>query len=429
MKLSKKVILIGLFAVLTMAMVFAGGGKDTGAKSGKKTLTIMGYGDNSNDEGQNFIRIVKAFEQANPDISVEFELLFDDAYHNKATARIASGDIPHVAYMGADARWGGRWEEAGVQVDHNKYLNTKLYNLDLVSKDTTDGKRVYIPLGTSNITTVVFANTKLLKELGLTMPKTYADMKAMVPAAKAAGVEVFTTHGAGSWVWGSCVMSCFAARTTGDANFIEKAVKGEKKFTDPDFVAALDFLTTMVKDGVMSSNTVLLDTGTAISNFNNEKALFFMSGQWDAGGIAPALHEHTAFMAFPALPGEKGCAGSVATTKNVGYGMTKAAVDAGVTDAAMKFLDYFFGDEETIQRLRDGAIVAPITKVALPSDLPTMVKAKAAWASSGLIETNVIDSFLVGDPNEALNAGMQEIVSGKTTGKALAAKVEALLRK
>jgi raffinose/stachyose/melibiose transport system substrate-binding protein len=46
-----------------------------------------------------------------------------------------------------------------------------------------------------------------------------------------------------------------------------------------------------------------------------------------------------------------------------------------------------------------------------------------------MIETQVIDSYLTGAPNDALNAGMQEIVAGKTTGKDLAAKVEGLLRK
>lgn len=389
----------------------------------------MGYGDNSNQEGQNFVRIVSAFEAANPGVKIDYEMLYDEAYHNKVKARLAAGDVPHVAYMGSDARWGGPWQEAAVQIDHNKYIDTNLFDVKTIPVDTKDGQRVYLPLGTSNLCTVVFANTKLLKELGFDLPKTYAEMVAMVPAAKAKGIEVFSTHGADGWAWGSCVMSSFVARTTGMKDFPEQVKAGTVKFTDPSAVAALEFLTTMVKDGVLSSNSVMIDTGTGLSNYSNGKVLFYMSGQWDAGNISPETQEVTKLIAFPAIPGEKGTAGSVAAAKQSGYGMTKAAEKDGVADIAIKFLNYFYGAEETIQRVRDGAIVAPVIKVSLPADLPTIVKAKVAFGSSGMIETQVIDSYVTGAANDALNAGMQEIVAGKTTGKALAAKVEELLRK
>lgn len=428
MTLSKKVVTTTLMAFLALGLVFAGGGKDS-KSSGKTVLKIMGYGDNSNQEGQNFIRIIKAFEADNPNVKVDYEMLYDEAYHNKAKARIAAGDIPHIAFMGADARWGGSWQEANLQIDHNKYLDTSLFDLDANPVDNAAGQRVFIPIGTSNICTVVFANTKLLKELGFDLPKTYADMVKMVPAAKAKGIEVFSTHGADGWAWGSCIMSSFIARTTGLNDFPEKAVKGDVKFTDPGFVAALDFLATMVKDGVLSPNSVMIDSGTGLSNYSNDKTLFYMTGQWDAGSISPETQEVTALIPFPAIPGEKGAANSIAAAKQSGYGLTKAAESDGVAEIAMKFMNYFYGKEETIQRLRDGAIVAPIIKIDLPSDLPTIVKTKAVFGGSGLVETQVIDSFLTGAPNDALNAGMQEIVAGKTTGAALAAKVEELARK
>ena len=45
------------------------------------TLNIMGYGDNSNAEGQTFKRICEEFMDANPDVKVNYELLYDEAYH------------------------------------------------------------------------------------------------------------------------------------------------------------------------------------------------------------------------------------------------------------------------------------------------------------------------------------------------------------
>ena len=50
-------------------------------------------------------------------------------------------------------------------------------------------------------------------------------------------------------------------------------------------------------------------------------------------------------------------------------------------------------------------------------------------ALSAYTPADVIDSFLTGTPNDILNAGMQEIVSGKTTPAALAAKIEAAMNR
>jgi raffinose/stachyose/melibiose transport system substrate-binding protein len=425
MKRSVKILMVCLFAVLAMGMVFAGGAKET--KSGKVVVKVMAYGDNSNAEGQSFVRIVEAFEAANPNIDIDYEMLYDEAYHQKVPARLASGDVPHVAYMGADARWGTPWKEAGQQVDMTKYLDANQFDLSLIPEMGPAGEKYYVPLGTSNACTVVFANTKLLKDLGLAMPKSYADLKAMVPAAKAAGVEVLSTHGADGWAWGSCFMSAVFSRTTGKANYMADIVSGAKKFTDSDMVAGLEVLSTMVKDGVLSQKAVLIDSGTGLSDYSNGKCIFYVTGQWDAGNITPEAQAITKLIAIPTLPGQKG-SDTMAGAWQVGYGITKATVEAGkdVLDASMKFINFLNSEAEVTQRLRDGAIVAPILKgYKVPTDMPTIINEKIALG--GYVSCDVIDSFISGAPNDALNAGMQEIVAGKSTAAQVAAKVESLM--
>ncbi len=424
MKLSKKVILVGLFAVLAMGIVFAGGGKD--GKSGKTVVKVLAYGDNSNSEGQSFVRIVEAFEAANPTIDIDYEMLYDEAYHQKVPARLASGDVPHVAYMGADARWGTAWKEAAQQVDMRPYIDQNQYDLSLIPEMGPNGEKYYLPLGTSNACTVVFVNEKLVKELGFDIPKTYDDMKAMVPAAKAKGIDVLSTHGADGWAWGSCVMSALFSRTTGKTDYMTDLASGAKKFTDADVVSGLAFLNQMVKDGVMSQKAVLIDSGTGLSDYSNGKCLMYVTGQWDAGNISPEAQAVTKLIAFPSLPGQKG-PDTMAGAWQVGYGITKATVAAGkeVLDASIKFLNYFNSVAEVTQRLRDGAIVAPILKdYKVPADMPAIISEKIALGK--YVSCDVIDSTLTGAPNDALNAGMQEIVAGKSTAAQVAAKVESL---
>jgi raffinose/stachyose/melibiose transport system substrate-binding protein len=427
-----KVAIIALAILMLAGMGLAAqGASDSSAAGDKVVVKTMAYGDNSNQEGVNWVRIVEAFEKANPDIDIDYEMLYDEAYHQKVVARLAAGDVPDLAYMGADARWGTPWREAGQQVDHRPFIDGDYYDLSLIPAMDLNGEIYEIPLGTSNITTVLFMNEKLVQELGFDKPETYADLVAMVPAARAAGIDVISIDGADGWAWGSCLMSAVIARMSGDAQWVSKAVDGQYKFTDKAMVDSLSFLERMVKDGVISSKSVLIDYGANVSNFSNEKALFMIQGQWVAGEIQPAVAENTVMMALPELPGEKpATAGSVAAAIQVGYGLTKeGASDPAVRDAALKFIQYFYSHEETEQRLRDGAIVAPILKdFEVPADLPTIVKQKVGLAQSAP-NTDVIDAFLSGDANEALNVGMQKIVSGQSTPQQVAQQVESLVQR
>ena len=423
MKLSKKVIFDCLFAVLAVGLCFVTGCKKESAKT--VTLNIMGYGDNSNSEGQTFKRICEEFEAANPGIKVDYELLYDEAYHQKVVARMAAKDYPDVAYMGADARWGASWQEAGQQVDNVPFYPSNM-DASLVPDFFGTGVKPYLPLGGSNYCTVVGVNMQLLEEIGGELPKTYEDLVALAKLCKANGIECLSTHGADSWVWGSCVMSAIVPRTTGDAKWIEKAVNKEVKFTDPGFVAALDVLAQWVKDGIVSKDTVLVDNGTGLSNFQNGKYLMYIDGQWGFGeSNLGDITDHVKLTTIPAVPGEKAAmAGAMAGAWQVGYGITKeGASKPEVLDAAKKWLAFYNTYEEVVQRLSDGVISAPLLKdFVTPEGMDPMVGEKA---SLGVYPScYVIDSYLTGAANDALNAGMQDIVAGRTTAAELAAVVQ-----
>ncbi|MGL4981568.1 MAG: ABC transporter substrate-binding protein [Treponemataceae bacterium] len=423
--LGKSLVVIFLIA----SILLVGCAKKDSSSSEKIVVKTMAYGDNANAEGQAWVRVVKAFEAENPDIKIDYELLYDEAFHQKVLARLASGDVPHLAYMGADIRWGAPWAERDQQYDMRSILDSNHYDLSKIPAHGSNGEIYLVPMGTTNATTVMFTNTRLLNELGFSQPTTYEEMIAMVPAAREAGVEVISTHGADGWLWGSCVMSSILARITGDPNWIQKAVSGERRFTDPEFVEALEVLVTMVNDGVMQEKVVLYDDGTSKSNFNGGKVLFHIGGQWEAGGFSPDIQSVMKLTPFPVLPGERGASGSVAGAMTTGYGITRAgAQDERVRDAAMKFIDFFNSEAEVIQRWRDGAIVAPILRnYNIPADMPAAATAKADIATAPT--TDVIDAFLSGSANDELNAGMQKIVAGQATPLEIAEKVESLVRR
>ncbi|MCQ2981734.1 MAG: extracellular solute-binding protein [Treponemataceae bacterium] len=418
----KKVMLVALVAVLAMSMVFAGGKKDAG-NAGKVTLNVMGYGDNANSEGQEFARMVAEFMEENPDVEVKYELLFDEAYHQKVSARLAAGDVPDVAYMGADARWGASWQEAGVQIDNVPYMPSNIVQ-DRIPDFFGTGVKPYIPLGGSNYCTVVAVNMDLLNELnGGKLPQTYEDLKALAALCNAKGIACLSTHGVDSWVWGSCVMSGIIPRYTNDPQWIEKACEGKVKFTDANFVEALNSLAVLVKDGVLDPNSALLDSGAGFSAYQNGKILMYIDGQW-AMGTSNLGDANTKLIPIPTLPGEKYYSGVIAAAWQVGYGITKAATaDAAKLDAAKRFLAFINSDDEITNRIVKGSISSPLADVELPEGVDKLVAEKGKlgvypWCY-------VIDSYLTGTANDLLNAGMQDIVRGNQTAAQVAAAVQA----
>ncbi len=417
--------------VVAAGFVFAGGGQQTQAASGQVTLDILAYGDNSTREGQDWNRLVAEFQAANPGIRIRSEMLYDQAYHQKVEARLAAGDIPDLAYMWVDAL-GQAWRDANQFIDHRPFLNGDYFDLSLIDPMGPNGEIFQVPLGTSNITSVMFVNTALLAELGLPMPKTYADMVAMVPAARAAGKEVLAFAGAEGWVWNSCLLGTVVGRLSGDADWVSKAMAGQYRFTDRPFVDSLAFLRTMVTDGVLSDAVVLTDYGAALSSFVNGNALFMLDGQWRAGGIEdPALQRNVQMVPFPAIPGEApALANSASGVTSVGYGLTrKGASDPAVREAALKFLEFFNSYENVTTRLVDGAIVAPVLKnYQPPADLPLMVVEKANFMARMGATSNVVDAFVPGEANNALNTGMQNIAIGRATPADVAQQVERLAR-
>ena len=92
----KKLLATALAATALLGSVFALGEK----KSKQTVITVLDYQDatapNSFDDNK---LIWEAFEAAHPDIKIEREALFNEAFHQKAAAYAAAGKMPDVFYM------------------------------------------------------------------------------------------------------------------------------------------------------------------------------------------------------------------------------------------------------------------------------------------------------------------------------------------
>ena len=236
---------------------------------GKKMCGIVGY---------------IGHKDATPVLVSALKKLEYRGYDSEVASRISANNIPDIAYMGIDERWGSAWREANQFVDNTSYFPSFI-DTDLVPSISISGTNIkpYLPLGGPNYCSVVGVNTSLLTTVDPTgrIPETYTDLLTLVQKveqyneAHDTDIKVLSTHGADEWVWGSCVLSGIIPRTTGDAGWIEKAVDGQVDFTDDDFITALNVIKRWIADGILDPASATTNDQTGKNNFAQGKYVMY----------------------------------------------------------------------------------------------------------------------------------------------------------
>jgi len=421
----KRVTLLAVLALIIASTL------TVSAQSTKVTLRVLSYADATTPGYATALKIWDDFKKANPDITLEIEELFNEPFHQKTEAYAAAGKLPDVLFMWPSGRSSTLYNKKLVK-DLTPFLkSTKSKYLPVTMVPQANGIIGELPETVTN-THVMFVNTKLLAQLGLKEPKTYADMVAMVPAAKKAGVQVLLMAAKDDWVFQSCLFSMLSGRFAGD-KFIDNVLAGKAKFTDKPFLNALNFMQTLVKDGVMNKNVLQVAYGEGPALFAAGKALFYVDGDWRAGdfitdsttGIAlipPAEQKSIKLMVMPKMPGEL-VSDSTAVVVGTGYGMN-ADIPAGSAKekAAWKLIEYMVSPAVAKQRMEAGAF-ARASYIGVTSDkLEPIMLTNAAFAPS--VGTYVLDAVLDAKVFGIINIGLQEIVLGTKTPQQVAEETQ-----
>jgi len=411
------------------------------------TLNVLYYGDATQAGYQEDIDMFNQFQADNPDITLAMEVLFSQQYHQKLSAEIAAGQLPDVVYLWPSAR------------DSSLLIHQQKLAMDLKVLLGADFLKDFAPSALDvnqqaskmlaelpqsfTYTTSVYTNKKLLADAGLKVPTTYAEMKAMVNKLRAKNVQTLLLPDGDQWPAQSCLFSTITGRLLGDkwtANFNIDAngavPKTTAKFTDANFVAALQFYADMYKDGVINWQNVQMGYGDGPGLFAAGRAAMFVDGDWRGGAymtdsttgkalIEPAKQASDfTFINFPKIPGEKfpGTASGIAGT---GLAITTAVKrDADVQAAAVKLLKFYYGEDWQRLKLETGAYI-PTRKGVTSDKLEPFVTMMADYKNSIPTSTYVLDG--VWDPSvfNTLNAGLQALGLGAKTAKQVAAEMQA----
>ena len=400
--------------------------------AGAVTIKWLHYYDITAPGAEVELEIIQNFAKLNPDIKLEIETLYDEAYHQKLAALAAAGQLPDVMYLWPAERT-GKITRSGLIADLYPFLGDDIDKfVPAAVAPQLLGRLHELPTKSGTASHMLYVNTELLDRLGLAMPQTYKELKAMVPAIRGAGLEAIAIPAKPTWVMQSCLLSAIVGRTAGD-EWLMKAVKGEASFTDEGFVWALEIVEEMYATGLILESNVLLGYGDGPNVFAEDKAVFYIDGDWRVGAFAAVpdglmtseKQEKITLTVLPDFAGQVGPSSSTSFVPSTGLGM-KAGLSQEKAEAAWKLIYYYAGPWASKRRLTGGDTKPPsLTNLDISDvQLPPMVQNTFAFYAPHP-PTLILDAVIPADGVQRINTGLQELALGDITPEKLAAEIEA----
>ncbi len=419
----KKSFILLLIAIFVVPHVFAGGASGT-STDGKTVLSVFHYLDKADDiSAGNFEVLRKEFARLNPDIVLDFDYLTNEPYHNKLQTLAVANELPDLVFLWPGKRT-GQITGSGKIKDISSYVEPHRGDFFPASM-TAQGPNGEIWELPEQVTAthVMFVNMRLLKSLGLSFPKTFNELLAQNKTIQDAGLIPIAMDNKDGWQMQSTLLSALVERTAGRA-WLEQAIRGDAKFTDKEFVSALEVIKTLSDREMFSPGVNSAEYGRALTDFVNGKAVYLIDGGWRVANLKGELDESQyndiAIRVFPKLPNEKGQANSSSVVAGTGFGMN-ASLDSKKADAAWKWIWFFSGPEGGKIKQEQGWL--PAYKLPLPADSDVLTE-KFSTFLAGTPGGYVIDAVLDGEGMSILHPGIQEMMLGKISAMEVARRYE-----
>lgn len=376
-----------LFAILSLifALVLAGcsgandskendsSNSDSGSKE-QATVNFMHLWPEGSSKQHNMIvqNIITEYEDANPNVNIELEVLSNDQYKEKIKILASSNKLPDVGLT-----WAAGFLEPYVNGNKFAQLDDVLSDglSDSFISGTTeafafDGKTYGLPLEL-NIAPIYY-NKTIFAEHGLEVPQTYEEFKTIVKTLADAGITPITVGNKEPWTGSMWYM--YLADRFGGPETLTNAINRTGSFEDPALVSAAQEIQNLVDMNAFVKGHNGLGNEEAKGPFMNNQAGMYLMGTWELPNyttnqdVPQEFRDSIGFFKFPTVEGGKGDINSFVGGPGVGLFVSEASE---VKDEAKDFVKFFVQKWGEVSVTDAGVI--PATKVDTSTmDLPQM---------------------------------------------------------
>ena len=273
------------------------------------TLTMWCIATESDANRPAYEKAVAEFEEAHPNIKIEWEAFENQSYKTKIKAAMSDPDtLPDIFFTWSGA-FLGDFAEAGTAYCVDEAYKPFADQLPevMLQNSTYGGHHYAIPL-TYNIV-ALFANMDLLAEVGWDhIPETYEDLTACCDALVAKGIIPFGCSGKETWAVTE-YLEPIIEKTIGYEE-LGQIFAGEHTWNDPAIAAAVDTLEDMIEKGYFDPAGIALGNDEVKANFLAGKYAFYQNGSWNCGEVNDQV-ANAAVGLFPVMDSTKATYGQV----------------------------------------------------------------------------------------------------------------------
>ncbi|TIQ33633.1 MAG: extracellular solute-binding protein [Mesorhizobium sp.] len=381
---------------------------------------------------------IAAFEKAHPDIKVKYTYYnYSPEYITALKAAAASGSLPDVIGLQpgsltqqyrehleavnerAAKQWGDKWADKVFPVNRKQML---------MGNPKGDDNYYIIPQESQVL--CIWYNRKIFEKLNLSIPKTYADLKAAAKALTDNGYIPMFQGAADGWQ-NENVFLMLANQFS--AGIVDKAQAGETPWTAPELVAAMKAWKGLFDDGIFQQGALgahAYPTGAQL--FAQGKVGMMALGSWwmQESKFPPPLSEFVqnmeGFDFFYLPPVKDGNSASPPVGGiDIGYGLTK---NGGKNPDAWTFLAELTNGVGLQEALNDLNDLPAFDGNAPKGDITDHVKEMSARFMADLPKAEN-QRFASPAVAEALDNALAGVAAGSTEPEAALAAVQAASEK
>ena len=244
------------------------------------------------------------FEASHPGVAVEMNYQNDDLYETIGLPQLLAGrNAPDIYFEWTGSRMAQRYAD-GYAADLTAAVTTGplagIVDDAVLPAASVDGKVVLMP-HTADVTNVLFYNTALLTDHGLTPPTTWAELLAACDTLVAADVIPIATGNKDLWAAGNW-LSHMVSRVVGEQAYAD-TLGGAGTFATPEWEQAFGYIAELRDHGCVneSANAIADDEGAAL--FFNGQAAMHPIGSWLVSwAVTDAPELDFDFVNLPAMP-------------------------------------------------------------------------------------------------------------------------------
>ena len=379
-----KKLIVSVAALSMAAAFFTGCQKKTATSSNGNLKLEMYYYKQENQEGLK--RVVKAFENENPGVSIDMLIIPNDA-DSAMSARAAQGDLPDILQMQSYSRI-KEYASKGFLLDISKEPALERVLPSSLPAVTWNGKQYAVPMDYAGIG--IIYNKDIFDKLGIKAPTTYRELELACRTLKSNNVVPFAALLKENWSVGHFITMVHTAllkeKEIDSEKFINDMNAGKSSYGVVDtskLFTTLDFYRNN-----MNTNAAEMGGGEQQQSFAKGESAMMVQGLWayvDALKLNPNLN--AGFIPFPVYNDAK--MNTFYSDVDSTFGVSSQS-SKEKQEVAVKFLNWLTSAEGQKIWMEEYKLIPPFKGVDVSAfggpyvDLMASVEAKGSmpWAFS-----------------------------------------------